>query len=90
MKITRNLPKIKRVRADSLSIGDAFVEKLGEHASVFVVISSNPCYLKVRTTRSDFLPWVLVDNLSTATLGWLNRDTMVTPVNLELIVSVKE
>ena len=92
MKITRNLPKTKRVRADSLSIGDAFVEKLGEHASVYVLVSSNPHHFEVLTKRTklSFFPKVFVDNLSTATLGWLKRGTMVVPVELELIVTLKE
>ena len=86
MKITMNLPKPAEVRADSLRKGDAFVK----NNTVFRLISSNPCHLKVRTVRKGLLPKVLVDNLSTATLGRFNRDAMVVPVNLELIVSVKE
>jgi len=86
MRITMDLPKPTEVRADSLQTGDAFVND----GSVFVVILSNPDHLKVRTKQSDFLPKVLVDNLSTATLGRFNRDAMVVPVELELIVSVKE
>ena len=83
MKITMDLPKQTEVRADSLCVGDAFVED----GSVFVIVNSNPGHLKVRTKRSNFLPKVLVDNLSTSSLGWLNRDTMVTPVELELFVT---
>ncbi len=83
MNIVMNFSKPTEVRADSLCVGDAFVED----GSVFVILGSNPGHLKVRTTRRDFLPRVLVDNLSTATLGWLKRDEMVTPVELELIVT---
>ena len=83
MKITMNFSKPTEVRADSLKRGDAFVED----GSVYVIISSNPRHLKVRTTRSDLLPRVLVDNLSASSLGWLKRNAMVVPVNLELIVT---
>ena len=88
MNIVIDLPKPKKVRADSLEIGDAFAE--GD--IVYVIISSNPDNLEVLTkgTKPYFLPRVLVDNLSTSSLGWLNRGTMVVPVELELIVSVKE
>ena len=83
MKIVENLTK--RVRADSLRKGEAFMDG----GSVFVVISSNPCNLKVRTRRKDILPQVLVDNLSYNSLGWLKRGTMVVPVELELTVTLK-
>ena len=83
MNIVMNLPEPKEVRADSLKEGEAFMEG----GFVYVIISSNPCHLKVRTTRRGFLPAVLVDNLSTSSLGWLNRDAMVVAVELELIVT---
>ncbi|KKK96307.1 hypothetical protein LCGC14_2664070 [marine sediment metagenome] len=86
MKITMNLPKPERVRADSPKVGDAFMDD----DLVFVVISSNPYNLKVRTQRRDFLPRVLVHNLSAASLGWLKRGTMVVPVELEVLVTLKE
>ena len=87
MKITMNLPKPERVRADSLSDGDGFIASGG---TVFVKISSNPQNLSVKTRLKGFLPKVLVHNVNSACLGWIKNDTMVTPVNLELIVSVKE
>ena len=83
MNIVMNFSKPTEVRADSLKRDDAFVED----GSVYVIISSNPSHLKVRTTRGGFLPAVLVDNLSSSSLGWLKRDAMVTPVNLELFVT---
>ena len=83
MNIVENLPK--GVRADSLRKGDAFMDD----DSVFVVISSNPTNLKVRTRRTNILPRVLVDNLSSACLGWLQRGAMVVPVELELTVTLK-
>ncbi len=85
MKITKNLPKLTKVRADSLRKGEAFMDV----DSVYVVISSNPDNLKVRTRQKGFLPQVLVDNLSTSCLGWLRRDKMVVPVELELLVTLK-
>lgn len=85
MRITMNVPELTMVRADSLSRGAAFMDD----GSVFRVISSNPHNLKVRTTSTDVLPKVLVDNLRTASLGWLKRGTMVVPVELELLVTLK-
>ena len=86
MNIVMNLPEPNEVRADSLKVGDAFMDD----DSVFVVISSNSYNLKVRTKRSDLLPRVLVHNLSAASLGWLKRGTMVVPVELEVLVTLKE
>ena len=83
MRITMDLPKPKKVRADSLKIGDSCVDG----GTVFRIIDSNSSCLYVATRTGSYLPKVLVDNLSTATLGWLKKDLMVTPVNLELIVT---
>ncbi len=86
MNIVMNVPKPERVRADSLQVGDAFVSG----GTLFVRVDSNSANLKVRTTRKGFLPAVLVSNLNFNSLGWLKRDRMVTPVELEVIVTLKE
>ncbi len=85
MKITRRRPKTTKIRADSLGEGDAFVAD----ETVFVVISSNPDHLIVLTRKNNFLPKVLVANLSSGYLGWVKRDKKVLPVNLELNVTLK-
>ena len=83
MKITKKLAD-RKVRADSLSRNDGLMDGTG---STYVVISSNPYNLTVKTKLTGILPKVLVCNLGTSSLGWFGRGAMVTPVNLELIVT---
>ena len=83
MKITKELTN-RKVRADSLSKGDGLVDVAGH---TYIIISSNPDNLEVKTILTGILPKVLVCNLRTVTLGWFGRGAMVTPVNLELIVT---
>ncbi len=83
MKIMKELTNGK-VRADSLSKGNGLIDVVGH---TYIVISSNPTNLIVKTKLTGILPKVLVCNLRTSTLGWFGRGAMVTPVNLELIVT---
>lgn len=71
----------RKVRADSLGKGEACVAKEG---TLFLIIGSNSSNLTVRTRRTKVLPKVLVANLNTATLGFLKRDLMVIPVELDI------
>jgi len=86
MKIRKELTNGK-VRADSLSKGNGLIDVVGH---TYIVISSNPTNLIVKTKLTGILPKVLVCNLRTSTLGWFERGVMVVPVDLELLVTLKE
>lgn len=71
----------RKVRADSLKKGEACVDERGV---LFLIIDSNPSNLTVKTRRTKVLPKVLVANLKSTRLGWLKRDLMVIPVELDI------
>ena len=82
--VTRNL-----VRADSIPQEKAFKEQDGTY---FIVLDTQHCYFKLSVrpeTEINYDPiWVF--NVRTCTLGVFNRNEMVEPVELEVIVITKE
>ena len=89
MRIIEPEEQINLVRASSIPEEKAFKEQDGTY---FIVLDTQHCYFKLSVRPEIEINYdpVWVFNVGTCTLGVFNKNEMVEPVELEVIVITKE